>query len=176
NDGTTFATAFSTTTGAGGTETIPLSGSARYVRMFGSTRCRPTAGYSLQEMQVFGTAGGGGGGGDTSPPSAPTGVHSTAVAQTSVTLGWTASTDNVGVTGYDVFKDGALATSVAGTSATISGLTAATAYSFTVTAKDAAGNVSAASTPVSVTTTGGSGTPVLLSQGKPCLASSEGGS
>src|SRR5437016_3662819 len=58
NDGTTFATVFSTTTGAGSTETIPLAASGRYVRMFGTTRCRPTAGYSLQEMQVTGHLGG----------------------------------------------------------------------------------------------------------------------
>jgi hypothetical protein len=54
NDGSTFATAYSTTTGAGGTEDIVVSASTRYVRMFGTSRCRPTAGYSLQEFQVYG--------------------------------------------------------------------------------------------------------------------------
>src|SRR5207249_3263064 len=157
-------TAFSTTTGKGGTELVPLSISGRYVRMFGTTRCRTTAGYSLQEMQVYGIRGGP----DSTPPSVPTGVHSTGTTDTSVSLGWTASTDNVGVTGYDVFTDGALATSVAGTSATVSGLTQSTSYSFTIKAKDAAGSSSAASTPISVTTNG-IDTPVLLSQGHPAL-------
>lgn len=89
---------------------------------------------------------------DTTAPTAPSGLKSTAKTASSVTLSWTASTDNVGVTGYDVYKGTTLAASVTGTSATISGLTANTAYSFTVKAKDAAGNVSAASSAVSVTT------------------------
>src|ERR1044072_9755881 len=47
--------------------------------------------------------------GDTSPPSAPTGLSTSLATTNSVALAWTASTDNVGVTGYDVYRDGALA-------------------------------------------------------------------
>ncbi|MFD4637017.1 cellulose binding domain-containing protein [Lentzea sp. NPDC058436] len=94
---------------------------------------------------------------DTQAPTVPTGLRSTGVTQSSVALSWTASTDNVGVTGYEVLQGGAVTTTTTGTSATISGLSAATAYSFSVRAKDAAGNTSAASTPVSATTSPGSG-------------------
>ncbi|MFN0222447.1 MULTISPECIES: M4 family metallopeptidase [Paenibacillus] len=89
---------------------------------------------------------------DTQAPTAPSGLTSTGKTQSSVSLSWNASTDNTGVTGYDVYRDSVLAASVTGTSATVSGLTPNTAYTFTVKAKDAAGNVSAGSNPVSVTT------------------------
>ncbi|XOK60050.1 glycosyl hydrolase family 18 protein [Paenibacillus elgii] len=91
---------------------------------------------------------------DTTPPTAPTGVSASNVTSTSVTLTWTASTDNVGVTGYDVYRGSTLVGSVATTSYTVSGLTPSTSYTFTVKAKDAAGNVSAASNAVSVKTNG----------------------
>ncbi|OXS35892.1 glycoside hydrolase family 6 protein [Streptomyces sp. XY006] len=106
-----------------------------------------------------------GGGGpdpaDTTAPTAPTGLRSTAKTATSVSLSWTAATDNVGVTGYDVYRDGTKvnASPVTGTSFTDSGLSAATAYGYTVRARDAAGNVSAASTALSVTTEAGGGGP-----------------
>ncbi len=89
---------------------------------------------------------------DTQAPTAPSNLTSANVTETTVDLSWTASTDNVGVTGYDVYKDGALYSSVTGTTATVTGLTGATSYSFYVKAKDAAGNVSAASNTVNVTT------------------------
>ena len=84
---------------------------------------------------------------DTTAPSVPGNARSTGVTATSVTLVWNASTDNVGVTGYNVYNGNNLATSVTGTTATISGLAADTSYTFTE-AKDAAGNVSAASNAV----------------------------
>ncbi|MCU1685815.1 MAG: hypothetical protein JWQ81_6554 [Amycolatopsis sp.] len=99
---------------------------------------------------------GGGSGTDTQAPSTPANVRSTSTTATSVSLAWDASTDNVGVTGYDVCNGATVATTVSGTSATITGLTADTAYSFTVKAKDAAGNSSAASSEVSVRTPPGS--------------------
>ncbi|MFC5528204.1 fibronectin type III domain-containing protein [Cohnella yongneupensis] len=89
---------------------------------------------------------------DTTAPSVPTGLTSPSKTSTSVNLSWTASTDNVGVTGYEIYSGGTLATTSAGTTATVSGLTPSTAYSFTVKAKDAAGNLSAASSALSVTT------------------------
>lgn len=98
-----------------------------------------------------------GGTSDTQAPSTPVNVTVTGVTSSSVSLSWTASTDNVGVTGYDVYQGANLALSVTGTSATVSGLSAATAYTFKVAAKDAAGNVSPQSTAVSATTSGGGG-------------------
>lgn len=98
-------------------------------------------------------------GGDTQAPTAPTNLASTAQTTSSITLSWAASTDNVGVTGYDVYNGTALATSVTGTTATISGLAADTSYTFTVKAKDAAGNGSAASNAVTVKTTAGTTNP-----------------
>ncbi|AFH59988.1 glycosyl hydrolase family 18 protein [Paenibacillus caseinilyticus] len=98
---------------------------------------------------------------DTQAPTVPAGLKASGVTSSSVSLSWTASTDNVGVTGYEVYRGTVLAGTAAGTTFTVSGLAASTAYSFTVKAKDAAGNVSAASTAVSATTsappTGGSG-------------------
>lgn len=89
---------------------------------------------------------------DTTAPTAPTNLTAAGTTQTSTNLSWTASTDNVGVTGYDVYRDGSLLASVTGTTYTATGLTASTTYSFFVRAKDAAGNVSGNSNTVSVTT------------------------
>lgn len=102
------------------------------------------------------------GGGDTQAPTAPTNLIVSATTSSAVSLLWTASSDNVGVTGYDVYQGNSVVASVTGTSVTITGLAANTAYAFKVTAKDAAGNVSAASAVVNATTlpnnNGGSGT------------------
>ncbi|MGP4095429.1 PQQ-dependent sugar dehydrogenase [Nonomuraea sp. KM90] len=104
-------------------------------------------------------------GGDTSPPTAPAGLAASGTTATSTTLTWTASTDDVGVTGYDVLRapgtsGGAFAQ--VGTSATTSytdtGLSAGTAYRYQARARDAAGNLSPVSSTVTVTTTGGGGT------------------
>jgi cellulose 1,4-beta-cellobiosidase len=94
---------------------------------------------------------------DTQAPTAPTGLEATASTATSVALSWDASTDDTGVTGYTVRVDGTVATTAAGTSATITGLTPDTSYEVTVTARDAAGNVSAASAPLTVTTSSDGG-------------------
>jgi chitodextrinase len=101
--------------------------------------------------------GGGGGGGDTQAPSVPTGLTVTGTTSSSVALSWQPSTDNVGVTGYDVYRGSTQVGTATGTSYTDSGLAASTAYSYTVRAHDAAGNVSAASTAVAATTTAGGG-------------------
>ena len=89
---------------------------------------------------------------DTTGPSAPTSLTASGTTQTTTNLSWTASTDNVGVTGYDVYQNGIFSASVSGTTYGVTGLTATTAYSFYVQAKDAAGNISAASNTVTVTT------------------------
>lgn len=89
---------------------------------------------------------------DSVPPTRPTSVTATADG-TSVTVRWTASTDDVGVTAYDVLRDGVTAGTVTGgTSFTDSGLAARRTYSYTVVARDAQGNVSPPSTAVTVTT------------------------
>ncbi|MBM7569234.1 fibronectin type III domain-containing protein [Paenibacillus sacheonensis] len=105
----------------------------------------------LMGMEIWST---GGGGSDTTAPTAPTGLASPGKTDTTVSLSWTAATDNVGVAGYDVYygTTKANASAIAGTSYTVTGLTPSTAYSFTVKAKDAAGNVSAASGALSATT------------------------
>jgi Zn-dependent metalloprotease/chitodextrinase len=90
---------------------------------------------------------------DTQAPTAPTNLAASGIAATSLTLNWAASSDNVGVTGYNVYLNGALIGTVTTTTANITGLTANTAYQFYVNAQDAAGNVSGASGTISVTTT-----------------------
>lgn len=64
NDGSTWTPIYSTTTGPGGTETLSVSGTGRYVRMYGTAR-NTGYGYSLWEFQVFGTTGSGSGSGGT---------------------------------------------------------------------------------------------------------------
>jgi chitodextrinase len=94
---------------------------------------------------------------DTQAPTAPTGLGTSNITSTSATLNWTASTDNVGVTGYKVSRNGALVGTVTTTTYPDSGLTASTAYAYAVTAVDAAGNNSPAAT-VSLTTAAASDT------------------
>lgn len=94
----------------------------------------------------------GGVGADTQAPTAPSNLVASNVAQTTLSLSWNASTDNVGVTGYDIFQGTTNIGTVTGTSANINGLSPATAYSFKVRAHDAAGNNSGFSNTVNVTT------------------------
>jgi chitodextrinase len=91
--------------------------------------------------------------GDTTAPSTPTGLTATAVSSSQISLSWTAATDNVGVTGYNVFRGGVqIANLGAVTTFQDNGLTASTTYSYTVRALDAAGNTSAQSSSASATT------------------------
>ncbi|MFF2331728.1 MULTISPECIES: cellulase family glycosylhydrolase [unclassified Streptomyces] len=111
-----------------------------------------------REATVFGGATA-----DTEAPTAPGAPVASAVTSTSATLSWAASTDNVAVTGYDVVRvSGNTETTVAASatnSVAVTGLTADTAYTFAVYARDAAGNRSARSATVSVTTDEGGTTP-----------------
>ncbi|GGQ85396.1 cellulase family glycosylhydrolase [Streptomyces pilosus] len=111
-----------------------------------------------EEAAVYGS----GSGDDTTAPTAPGTPSASAVTASSVTLRWGAATDAVGVTGYDVVRLDAGAetavTSTAGTSATVTGLGAATSYTFAVYARDAAGNRSPRSAAVAVTTSPGGAT------------------
>lgn len=89
---------------------------------------------------------------DTQPPTAPSSVVSSSITTTSFNLSWTASSDNVAVTAYDVYLGGVLYTTTSVPSVTISGRTENTTYAITVRAKDAVGNVSQPSTSVNVKT------------------------
>lgn len=90
--------------------------------------------------------------GDAIAPSVPTNLASPTKTSTTADLTWTASTDNVAVTGYKVYQDGVFLRTVNTNSASITGLTASTTYQFTVSAVDAVGNESAQSTALGVTT------------------------
>ncbi|MFF0224559.1 chitinase [Streptomyces sp. NPDC004629] len=91
--------------------------------------------------------------GTAQPPAAPTGLRTGAVTSSSIALSWTAVT---GATGYAVYRDGVKVQTVSGTSATVTALAGATAYSFQVTAVNDAGE-SARSAPATATTSAGSG-------------------
>ncbi|MEU3286076.1 carbohydrate binding domain-containing protein [Streptomyces longwoodensis] len=112
---------------------------------------------------------GGGGSSDTQAPTAPTGLTSTGKTSSSVSLSWGAASDNVGVTAYDVYSGSNQVLSVSGTSATVSGLSPSTNYTFSVKARDAAGNTSPASNSVTVTTNAGTGGGTGFKQAAPYL-------
>ncbi|APG66481.1 peptidase S8 [Tenacibaculum todarodis] len=104
--------------------------------------------------------------GDTEAPTAPTNLVASNITETTATLSWNASSDNVGVTAYEVFSNGTSIGTVTSTGANITGLTANTAYSYTVRALDAAGNVSSTSNTETFTTPGGStGSTTVLHEG-----------
>jgi chitodextrinase len=90
---------------------------------------------------------------DTYPPSVPTGVNAVAASTTQINLSWSASTDDVGVAGYNIYRDGIFLKSVSTTSASDTGLSPDTQYCYTVSAYDAAGNESGWSDEVCATTT-----------------------
>jgi len=90
---------------------------------------------------------------DNQAPTAATNLAVTETTSSTVSLSWTAGTDNVAVTSYDIYVNGVLKTAVPGLTATITGLSATTTYSFYVIAKDAAVNSSPSSNSVNGTTT-----------------------
>ncbi|MBX4200481.1 fibronectin type III domain-containing protein, partial [Candidatus Parcubacteria bacterium] len=107
---------------------------------------------------------------DTQAPTVPTNLQTTVVSSSQINLTWTASTDNVGVTGYRIYKRGTQIATPSTNSYSDTGLTASTQYTYTVAAVDAVPNVSAQSSSASATTqaaSGGGGTsgstnPLLL--------------
>ncbi|MEU0224051.1 glycoside hydrolase family 18 protein [Streptomyces sp. NPDC006284] len=114
------------------------------------------AAYHVDDLSVFGPDGGGGGDGPgPTVPGAPAGLNVTGTTSSSASLAWNAVS---GATGYSIYRNGTKVTAVTGTSATVTGLAAATSYSFQVTATNAAGE-SAKSTAVTARTTeqGGGG-------------------
>ncbi|MEV0096849.1 discoidin domain-containing protein [Streptomyces sp. NPDC050738] len=118
------------------------------------------------------------GGGDSTAPTAPGGLQASGHSATTVSLAWTASSDNVGVTGYRIMRltgsTGTQVGSTAGnvTTVTLSGLSPSTAYSFYVQAQDAAGNVSPQSGQVGVTTDTDTQPGADLALGRPTSESS----
>ena len=96
---------------------------------------------------------------DTIAPTAPTNLKVISTTSSTASLSWTASTDNVGVTSYDVLNAGVALNGgpITGTTYTVTGLASSTTYKLTVVAHDAAGNTSLPSNQISATTTSGSG-------------------
>ncbi|UJF31464.1 discoidin domain-containing protein [Paenibacillus hexagrammi] len=139
--------------------------SARYVKLtFTANSGWPAA--QLSEFEVYGTSTD-----DTQAPTAPANLTYTTPASGQIKLTWNASTDNVGVTGYDIFAGGSLRASVAGNVLTYTDNQPVTAtVSYYVVAKDAAGNVSTASN--TVTRNGNTGGGTNLAAGKTVTASS----
>jgi glucose/arabinose dehydrogenase len=148
-DGVVWNTAYTTTKGRGGAESLAVDALGRFVRVYATRAAHQNGGYSLAEFQVYGTTGVV----DTVPPSAPTGLRITSVTPTSVAFIWTLSTDNLAATAYDIYSSGTLVKTVDGSTfpTTVSKLTPGTTYGFYVNARDAAGNVSQASDTVTVT-------------------------
>ena len=97
--------------------------------------------------------------GDTQSPSSPTGLVATPVSPSQINLSWSASTDNVGVTGYKIYRNSVYLISITSTSYSDTGLSAGTSYNYTVAAYDAAGNISSQSGSVSATTQSASNIP-----------------
>ena len=94
---------------------------------------------------------------DTENPSTPTNLIVTGSTSSTISLSWTASTDNIMVATYDIYLDGTLKTSSSSNSITVTGLNPSTTYSFYVKAKDAAGNTSSQSNTTTGTTTENTG-------------------
>lgn len=90
--------------------------------------------------------------GDSAPPSIPTNVVTIPVSASVINVSWNASTDNVGVTSYDVYRNSNVIASTANTNYSDTNLSSATTYTYQVTAKDLAGNISQVSSVVSTTT------------------------
>jgi chitodextrinase len=89
---------------------------------------------------------------DTSPPTVPSGLATTLITSHAVALSWNASTDNVGVAGYNIYRNGTKVGTSSGATYSDTGLSPNTTYTYTVSAYDAAGNTSAASSSVQATT------------------------
>lgn len=94
---------------------------------------------------------------DTEAPTTPTNLTVIGSTSSSISLSWTASTDNIIVAAYDIYVDGTLKTSSASNSTTVTGLNPSTTYTFFIKAKDATGNTSNQSNTATGTTTENTG-------------------
>ncbi|MEV4522408.1 discoidin domain-containing protein [Micromonospora tulbaghiae] len=170
-NGSTFGTLVASASyafdpGGGNTVTVTVpTASTRYLRLLFTANSAWPAG-QLAELEVYGPVTG-----DTQAPGAPGNLAFTEPATDQVRLTWTASTDNVGVTGYEVYANGTLRTTVSGSTITYTDTQPDSAtVSYHVRARDAAGNVSANSN--TVTRTGSTSGGTNLAVGKPATASS----
>ena len=156
-----WSVAANTNTPNSGSFTVPNGTSLNSVRMRVSMKYNgiPTSceTFTYGEVEDYTINLGTGGGGDTQAPTIPASLTASNATDTTMDISWNASSDNVGVTGYEVFVDGGSIGTVVGTAATITGLTANTSYAFNVSAFDAAGNSSGLSNTANATTTGGGG-------------------
>ncbi|WP_106964857.1 discoidin domain-containing protein [Amycolatopsis orientalis] len=174
DNGENFTPIATITNGDGGTDDLTgLSGHGRFLRFVGTERATKY-GYSLWELQAYGTPDSSG---DTQAPTTPSNLAAGEIGANSVALTWAAATDNVGVSGYEVFRDGKSVATSATTSYTDNGLSPDTDYTYTVRAKDAAGNASPVSSAVKVhTKPGTAGTTFVLAAAgdiaEQCTASS----
>jgi chitodextrinase len=114
-------------------------------------------------------------GADTTAPAAPANLRTTSVSTTSAALAWNAATDDFGVAGYRVYRDGTQVGDVATTAFTDTGLTADTTYAYTVKAYDGAGNLSPASDALSVTTAAPDSSPPSVSVSAPAAGATVSG-
>jgi hypothetical protein len=89
---------------------------------------------------------------DTQSLTIPTNLTATTISSTQINLTWTASTDNVGVAGYNIYRNGTKVGTTTSTAYSDTGLMSSTTYTYTISAYDAVGNTSATSTPASATT------------------------
>ncbi|MFR0357944.1 chitinase [Streptomyces sediminimaris] len=110
--------------------------------------------YYADDISVYGPDGGGGGDPVPTVPAAPSGLSVSSTTSSSASLSWSAVP---GATGYNVYRDGTKATAVTGTSATVTGLAAATSYSFRVTATNSAGESPKSGAVTATTASGGGG-------------------
>ena len=137
---------------------------------------------SANRPQLVVSTGGGSPPTDTSPPTVPQNLAATAAGSSQINLGWTASTDDVGVTGYNVYRGPvggtlALVATTVGTGTTYAdgGLAPATTYAYQVRARDASGKVSGASNSATATTSGTSPPPSGISLVKQTTGTVSGG-
>jgi hypothetical protein len=172
--GSTDNSSFSTVVASAGYTFDPVSSNTvtinfaavttRYLRLNITANTGWPAG-QISEYEVYGPASG-----DTQAPTAPTNLAYTQPASGQIKLTWGAATDNVGVSGYDIYRSGSLAASVAGNVLAYTDSQPDTAtVSYYVKARDAAGNQSPASN--TVTRTGSSGGGSNLAVGKPITGS-----
>ncbi|MBW4716526.1 discoidin domain-containing protein [Saccharothrix obliqua] len=162
NDAKSWTDISSRSTGDGDSDDHQnLKHSGRYLRILGTQRATEY-GYSLWELEVFGVRPGNG---DTTAPTAPGSPRVTGTTANSASLAWNAATDDVGVVGYDVLRDGVVVGDATGTAFTDSGLAPGTTYEYAVKARDAAGNTSPASATVRATTGASGGSFVVAAAG-----------
>ncbi|MFD0863048.1 S8 family serine peptidase [Sungkyunkwania multivorans] len=152
DDGLTYLSIWSRT-GSQGSEwntaevsLTPYAGSIIKLQFNGTTGSGWSSDIAIDNLKITRTIP------DIEPPSAPTDLLASNVTWNSIEISWTAASDNVGVTAYDVYKDGVLLDSVTGTTYTLGGLSPETSHVFSVKAKDADGNESSFSNSLNVTT------------------------